>query len=160
MFRIITVNFFWLVATLSMAQTTPLVDGARLPLERLPPALSSIRYLVPSNENSPTQVRSALLRAKDLLNEGLVGDGEPPIVFVLHGPEAAIFLKENYEKYREIVDLAAQLTAFNVVDVRVCQNRLGELGSRRADLVPFVGTVPNGGIEIKRLIEKEAYIYF
>ena len=110
--------------------------------------------------NSPSEVQGALLRAKTLLDQGLVDVNDPPIAFVLHGPEVSIFLRENYEQYREIVDLAAQLSAFNVVDVKVCRTRLGSLGETEQQLVPFVSTVPLGASEVKRLLNDEGYVYF
>lgn len=117
-------------------------------------------YLARSLLHSPSEVQGALLRAKVLLDQGLVGVDDPPIAFVLHGPEVSIFLRENYEQYREIVDLAAQLSAFNVVDMKVCRTRLGSLGETEQQLVPFVGTVPLGAAEVKRLLDDEGYVYF
>lgn len=117
-------------------------------------------YLARSLLHSPSEVQGALLRAKTLLDQGLVDVDDPPIAFILHGPEVSIFLRENYEQYREIVDLAAQLSAFNVVDMKVCRTRLGSLGETEQQLVPFVGTVPLGAAEVKRLLNDEGYVYF
>lgn len=117
-------------------------------------------YLARVLLHSPSEVQGALLRAKTLLDQGLVDVNDPPIAFVLHGPEVSIFLRENYEQYREIVDLAAQLSAFNVVDMKVCRTRLGFLGETEQQLVPFVSTVPLGAAEVKRLLNDEGYVYF
>lgn len=117
-------------------------------------------YLARVLMHSPSEVQAALLRAKTLLDQGLVDVDDPPVAFVLHGPEVSIFLRENYEQYRDIVDLAAQLSAFKVVDVKVCRTRLGFLGETEQQLVPFVGTVPLGAAEVKRLLDDEGYVYF
>ena len=117
-------------------------------------------YLARVLLHSPSEVQGALQRAKTLLDQGLVGVDDPPIAFVLHGPEVSIFLRENYDQYREIVDLAAHLSAFNVVDMKVCRTRLGSLGETDQQLVPFVTTVPLGAAEVKRLLHDEGYVYF
>ena len=127
--------------------------------DSLPPTDNGL-YLARVLLHSPSEVQGALLRAKTLLDQGLVDVDDPPIAFVLHGPEVSIFLRENYEQYREIVDLAAQLSAFNVVDVKVCRTRLGSLGETEQQLVPFVSTVPLGASEVKRLLNDEGYVYF
>ena len=117
-------------------------------------------YLARVLLNSPEDVNKALLRAEELFSSGKVGPGDKPMAFVLHGPEVKIFFKDNYEQYRSIVDLAAKLTAFNVVNVKVCRTRMRGMGERESTLVPFVGTVPYGPAEIKRLVDKERYVYF
>ena len=124
------------------------------------PSTDNGLYLARLLLHSPSEVQDALLRAKTLLDQGLVNADDPPIAFVLHGPEVSIFLRENYEQYREIVDLAAHLSAFNVVDMKVCRTRLGSLGETDQQLVPFVSTVPLGAAEVKRLLNDEGYVYF
>ena len=47
------------------------------------------------------------------------GGEDDSLVLVLHGPEVEFFAIRNYEKYRDIVDQAARLDAFEVVDVRI-----------------------------------------
>ncbi len=117
-------------------------------------------YLARIKFDSPEDVEKALLRAEMLYKEGKVKKGENPLAFVLHGPEVAIFLKDNYQKYQHIVDLAARLSAFDVVDVKVCRTRLKATRNGIDSLVPFVKAVPYGPAEIERLVEKEKYVYF
>ncbi len=117
-------------------------------------------YLARILLNSPGDVEGALLRAEELYWRGEVDGEGAPLAFVLHGPEVQIFLKGNYQQYKPIVDLAAKLSAFNVVDVKVCQTRLGVLGETRDALPPFVGTVPFGPAEVQRLLVDEEYVYF
>lgn len=40
----------------------------------------------------------------------------PPVAFVVYGPAVAMLFKKNYRQYSEVVDLAAKLTALNVID--------------------------------------------
>jgi intracellular sulfur oxidation DsrE/DsrF family protein len=117
-------------------------------------------YLARIEQNNPEEVEEALKRAEQFyLDQGMRQDFSP-VVFVLHGPEVAIFFKENYLRYRPIVDLAAKLSAFRVVDIKVCETQSHGLGMDMKTLLPFVGTVPLGPVEERRLIEAEKYLYF
>jgi intracellular sulfur oxidation DsrE/DsrF family protein len=69
-------------------------------------------------------------------------------------------MRDRYQKNKHLVDLAARLTAFNVVDIRVCETRMGVLGQPVSSLVPFVSTVPFGPAEVDRLVNEEEYLYF
>ncbi len=125
------------------------------PVEPLPQG-----YLARIQLNSPEEVGQALLRAELLFRDGKALHPGEPLAFVLHGPEVAIFFRENYEQYKPIVDLAARLSALEVVDVRVCQTRMGVLGRDPSVLLPFVGTVPFGPTEIERLVKDKQFVYF
>ena len=117
-------------------------------------------YLARIELNSPSEIEGALKRAEELYARGIVSEKNNPVAFVLHGPEVEIFFESNYSQYQNIVDLAAKLSALNVVDVKVCETRLGMISAEDKKLVPFVGTVPFGPSEVKRLIERERYVYF
>jgi len=121
---------------------------------------SSVGYLARIQQNSPKDVKLALLRAEELYLGGEISDQQAPLAFVLHGPEVAIFFKNNYREYKSIVDLAARLSAFGVIDVAVCRTRLGVMGQDPAKLFPFVSTVPFGPDEVERLLTEEQYVYF
>ena len=62
--------------------------------------------------------------------------------------------------YKAVVDLAARLSAFNVVDIRVCETSARGLGLDLETLFPFVDTVAYGPDEVVRLLEVEKYSYF
>jgi len=117
-------------------------------------------YLARIMLDSPGEVEQALRRAEKLYNDGAVQEGDNPLAFVLHGPEVEIFFKDNYQQYKTIVDLAAKLSAFNVVDVKVCRARLSALGGDDSVLPAFVDTVPFGPAEVDRLVDEEEYVYF
>ncbi|WNO09607.1 acyl-CoA transferase [Teredinibacter sp. KSP-S5-2] len=110
--------------------------------------------------DSPEDLKRALLRAESLYLDGKVEEVGKPLAFIIHGPEVEIFFKENYQQYKEIVDIAARLTAFKVVEVQVCETRMGVQGKEKSSLVPFVGTVPFGPSAIDELINKKDYVYF
>lgn len=87
-----------------------------------------------------------------------VGDGDS-IVLVLHGPEVEFFAISNYDRYRGIVDRAARLDAFQVVDVKICQTMMDRYDIGRDDIPAFIEQVPDGAAEVERLT-REGYIYF
>jgi len=117
-------------------------------------------YLARIQQNSPEEVEQALLRAEKLYVEGELPEDLPPVAFVLHGPEVEIFFRGKYKQYKSIVDLAARLSAFGVIDVSVCRTRMGVLGQDPAVLYPFVSTVPFGPAEVERVLGQEKYVYF
>jgi len=79
--------------------------------------------------------------------------GDRPIAIVLHGNEASVFLKGNYTRYQSIVDQAAKLDAFRVVDIQICERWMGNNGVRRSQLPHFVDTVPYGPGQERALID-------
>ncbi len=119
------------------------------------------KYLVEIELHTEAELLGALQRSEQLLDEGKINRHSPsPVRFVLHGPEARILLLQNYQRYKATVDLAARLSAFGVVDLKVCKTWMGGAGVNPEELPPFVGTVPYGPAEIERLMKEEDYIYF
>ena len=117
-------------------------------------------YLARIFSDSPDEVAKALARAEKLYLDGQLPVDAKPIAIVLHGPEVEIFFKDNYQDYKDIVDLAARLSAFGVVDVRVCETQTGIMGRDRSSVHHFIGTVTFGPTEVKRLLDQQNYVYF
>jgi intracellular sulfur oxidation DsrE/DsrF family protein len=117
-------------------------------------------YVARIHNDSPEEVADALRRAEMLYLEGKLSNLSNPLAIVLHGPEVEIFFKDKYEQYKEIVDLAARLSAFGVVDVQVCVTQTGIMGRDRSSVHSFIGTVPFGPSEVKRLLNQQSYVYF
>jgi intracellular sulfur oxidation DsrE/DsrF family protein len=84
---------------------------------------------------------------------------EASVVLVLHGPEVEFFSISNYDKYKNIVDQAARLDAFDVVDVKICQTMMEISGISRDDIPAFIEQVPLGTVEVEKLV-REGYVYF
>ena len=63
---------------------------------------------------------------------------------MLHGDEINLFRRANYSQNQDLVDLAARLDAFRVIDVQVCETWMRTHQVRPEDLPPFVETVPYG----------------
>lgn len=91
------------------------------------------------------------------LNQGY--NGSSPIEVVLHGPEVRVFQRKNYQQYKMLVDQAARLDAYNIIDVRVCEVWMSVDDVTHSELPPFVDTVPNGPEYQEQLIE-DGYSYF
>lgn len=142
---------------------------ANLPVKRDP---TSVPGAVTADELLPEQavldisvhtldeLRVLLDRAEQLSNRLLdQGRTGASVVLVLHGPEVEFFSTKNYARYRDIVDQAARLDAFDIVDVKICQGMMNVRGVARDDIPAFIDQVPDGGAEIERL-QREGYVYF
>lgn len=153
-------RFALLFSLLGLFQIATLAEEEpKLRAESLPSAVPG--YLVRIDQNKPEQVEAALLRAEAFYQKGLPFLSKlPPIALVLHGPEVEIFFRENYMRYKNIVDLAARLSAFEVVEIKICRTRLRFIEQDEKNLFPFVDTVAFGPDEIERLSNKEGFVRF
>jgi intracellular sulfur oxidation DsrE/DsrF family protein len=122
---------------------------------------SSAKYLAQIEVHTSKELYSLLSRAESLFDSGKFKAGvDTPVAFVLHGPEAESLLRVNYTDNKALVDLAARLTAFEVVDIKVCKTWMGGEGLDDSQLPPFIATVPLGPAEERRLMNEEDYVYF
>jgi intracellular sulfur oxidation DsrE/DsrF family protein len=103
------------------------------------------------------QLRVLLRRLEQLAERPNTRDVLPEIALVLHGQEVEFFALDNYEKYRDLVDLAAKLDAFQIIEVKMCQTRMRNLGLDSSDIPAFIELVPYGPDEVDRLV-KEGYL--
>jgi intracellular sulfur oxidation DsrE/DsrF family protein len=111
--------------------------------------------------HSLAELKQLLLQAEEIANDEGESEysRENPIAVVLHGDEIGAFVRSNYRDHKELVDLAARLDAFKVIEVKVCQRWMGENDVEANELPPFVEPVPVGLGERNRL-EKAGYAYF
>jgi len=98
-------------------------------------------------------------RAEELAMTPRPKGEDASVVLVLHGPEVEFFAIKNYDKYKDIVDQAARLDAFDVVDVKICQTMMGARGIEQNDIPSFIELVPYGPGEVERL-KQEGYVAF
>ena len=118
-------------------------------------------YIAGIELHTAEELQTALKRAEQLLLDGRLALGsQMPVVFVLHGPEVRVLLRQNYLKYKTTVDLAACLSALGVVDIKACETWMGGNQIMVEELQSFVGTVPYGPGELNRLVKEENYLYF
>ena len=135
---------------------SPLAQSPVFAEQKIPP-----RYIARIELHTAAELMGSLQRAEMLQQEGSFKVGEDaPIVFVLHGPEARSLFASRYAENKSLVNLAARLTAFKVVDIKVCETWLGSKALDASELPPFIGTVPYGPAEEKRLLEQKQYVYF
>lgn len=119
----------------------------------------SERYVANILLHSSTELNELLTRAENLFQKDRSYQ-DAPLVLVLHGPEARIFQRENYASNRALVDKAARLSAFGIIDIRVCETWMGAKELDINTLLPFVGTVPQGVAYEKELLEQQNFVYF
>lgn len=105
------------------------------------------------------ELKQLLEQAEKIANGESQYNTDEPIAVVLHGEEIKAFVRSNYRSNKALVDLAARLDAFNVIDVKVCQRWMGANGIMKDQLPPFVEAVPFGAGERQRL-ENAGYAYF
>ncbi len=110
------------------------------------------KFIAQLHANTPQELAGLLNRA-EAWAQGSNTYPAHPIAIILHGPEVRVFIKKNYSKYQSLVDQAAKLDAFKVVDIKICERWMGFNDVSRDQLPPFVDTVPFGPAEEKRLIK-------
>ena len=142
------------------------MEGAAVVEDRQPPIPDS-NFVIPQpggtqavydiTLHDPDQLRVLLRRLEQLADRPNTRDDLPEIALVLHGQEVGFFALDNYDKYRDLVDLAAKLDAFQIVEVKMCKTRMRNLGLDSSDIPAFIELVPYGPDEVDRLV-KEGYI--
>ena len=115
------------------------------------------RYLFIVNDHSEDELMALLQRANQTLDEQPDTYENLDIIVMLHGPDIGMFRKSNYASNRELIDLAAKLDAFNIIDMQVCDTSLELFEIGREEVPPFIESVPYAPDEIERL-QQQGYI--
>ncbi|MGB5717835.1 MAG: hypothetical protein WBN81_12160 [Gammaproteobacteria bacterium] len=118
-----------------------------------------LRAVLDISVHTLEELRVLLDRAEELAMRPQAQGEEASVVLVLHGPEVEFFSIRNYAKYKDIVDQAARLDAFDVVDVKICRTMLDMQGIERNDIPSFIEQVPLGPDEVERL-RQQGYVSF
>jgi intracellular sulfur oxidation DsrE/DsrF family protein len=79
---------------------------------------------------------------------------EVEIVVVSHGPEVAIFAKQNKEKFKEVIERMKSFYESYGIQFYVCNNALKYMGYSREDILPFVIITPAGVAKLSALQEE------
>lgn len=119
------------------------------------------RYVVDVTLHTLPEIEALLNRAEKLHESSSasnINNNSAGIALVLHGDEIKFFDKKQYKKNKKIVDKAAKLDANNVIEIKICNTKLRELGLDKKDMPAFIETVPYGPEEIKKLRSK-GYLY-
>jgi len=125
------------------------------------PAADDVRYVADIELQNSEQLVGLLERASELfLNGAVTQDGVPKVSFVLHGPVIRDMLRQNYSANRELVNLAASLSALQVVEIKACRTWMGINGVEETQLQPFIVPVNLARSEVERLRKEEHYLDF
>lgn len=114
-------------------------------------------YLFDISKHSMEELEALLKRAHEITQLDSSNYGDLEIVMILHGPDIDWFTQQNYEHNLELVDLAAKLDAFDIIDMKVCETAMSARGVKREDIPSFIESVPYAPDEMKRLLQ-EGYI--
>ena len=115
------------------------------------------RYLFDVTEHSLEELQALLQRADEINDNRPDGFEDLEIVLILHGPDINMFTLQNYQKNKPLVDLAAKLDAFDIIDLKICETTMSSMGISRNDVPAFIESVPYAPAEINRLTD-EGYI--
>ncbi len=138
---------FWLSGGVQAQQEQPVPAAAVIAPDSLMGA-SKIQALI--RLHSADELRTLLQRAEEISVSPDFSLAEP-VAIVLHGDEVRLFERRVYREHKELVDLAARLHAFNIVDLKVCQRYMASQSLQSNDLPPFLQAVPDGAAEVQRL---------
>jgi uncharacterized protein len=108
-------------------------------------------------DTAPTSLQELDTLLDDLSsNEDRVAPGTP-LIIMLHGDHASVFVRDNYPANKKRVDQAALLDAFGIIDVKICATWMRLNDITEADIPPFIESVPYGVAELERL-RKDGYM--
>ncbi len=74
-------------------------------------------YVARINNDSPAEVADSLKLAEKFYLYGKLAELSDPLSIVLHVPAVEFFFNAKYTQYKDIVDLAARLSAFGVINL-------------------------------------------
>lgn len=114
-------------------------------------------YLFDISEHTIGELESLLLRTREITELDMREYPDLEIVMIIHGPDIDWFTRQNQERNRELVDLAAKLDALEIIDMKVCEKTMQGRGIKPDDIPAFIEPVPYAPDEIKRL-NKAGYI--
>lgn len=138
-------------------QPLPLADGALLLPDNAPEQLEVVpdgRYVLDVVLHSYEEINELLNKAEAHVLQPRPADQHAAIAVILHGPEIDLFSIRNYQKYQALVDKAARLDAYNIIELKMCQTTMRERGLRNEDVPGFIELVPYGPEEIEKLLQQ------
>lgn len=138
-----------------------LLCGASLAQAQVADDPGEQHYVVDIELQTAEQFHDLLSRAEQLFLEGAaLPAGEAKVSFVLHGPVLKNLARERYVANKKLVDLAASLSAMDVIEVKACRTWMQHNGMSESQLLPFVETVPYGPGAVEAMLKSENYTRF
>lgn len=151
---------FVVAATIFFDAQLTLAEPVALRPDYAQDLVANTAYIAEIELHTAEELHDILKRADQLFNGAEFATGSRPVKLILHGAEALALQQSHYRQNKALVDLAAQLSAFDVVDIRVCETWMQVQKIDAKTLQPFVGTVANGPKEKQRLMQQQGYVYF
>lgn len=113
--------------------------------------IGNTRYLFVAAEHTAEELQALLQRVDEITQSEPESHDQLDIALVIHGQNINMFTQKNYEQNKSMIDLAAKLDAFEVIDLKVCEWSMSQQGIQRSEIPSFVESVPFAPDEIKRL---------
>ncbi len=121
------------------------------------PEIENKSYLFDVSMHTIEELEALLARAEEVSQTHPKDFEDLEIVMILHGPDIDWFTHQNYAHNQKLVDLAARLDAYDVIDMKVCEKTMQKRGVGTKDLPEFIESVPYAPVEIDKLLN-EGYI--
>lgn len=125
--------------TLSTASHSHATETAQPAVEVIIPSYVYVQLI----ERSAEHLNQALLQAEQYAQAN-ASTLKAPVLVVLNGEEIAAFERKHYREQKQLVDLAARLSAFEIIEIRVCEKTLEERLVHRSELPSFLQPIKNG----------------
>ncbi len=116
------------------------------------------KYLFDVTDHTIEEFEALLNRAEEVSQAHAPGYEDLKIVMIIHGPDIDWFTRQNYESNRKLIDLAARLDAYEIIDMKVCEKTMSIRGVDRENIPSFIESVPYAPIEIENRL-KEGFIH-
>ena len=108
---------------------------------------------------SEADILALMNKAEALFNSVADKSVDEPWPFILHGSEIHLFNMANYSEHKELIDLAAKLDAYGVVDFKVCKRWMTGFGFDPASLPRFIEAIEDGP-QTSSLLKEKGYVRF
>jgi uncharacterized protein len=135
----------------SMVNTTPVQEVVPITTA---PEIENKSYLFDVSNHSIEELETLLVRAEEVSQTHPSDFEDLEIVMVIHGPDIDWFTNQNHAENRQLIELAARLDAYDVIDMKVCETTMSMRGVERQDIPAFIESVPYAPTEIKQRLEQ------
>ena len=133
-----------------VASTTQTIASTPVPAQTQF-TIGNKRYLFDVTSHSTEDMVALLQRTAEITQDMPADLDDLEIVMILHGPDLDWFTRRNYDKNREMVDLAARLDVLEIIDIKACETAMESRGIDSSELPAFIETIPYAPDEIARL---------
>jgi len=121
------------------------------------PEIENKSYLFDITDHTIEELEALLVRAEEVSQTHPADFEDLEIVMIIHGPDIDLFTSQNYAENKQLIDLAARLDAYDVIDMKVCEKTMSLRGVDREDIPSFIESVPYAPTEIKQRLQ-DGYI--